>query len=47
MTRPLRSIHARVWTLLPWVLMAVFIVAVMARRSPTQPNMDLDWSASR
>jgi len=43
MTRPLRSAHRRIWSVLPLVVALVVIAGVMARRTTTPPNANLRW----
>jgi hypothetical protein len=47
MIRPLRRVHFRVWLVLIPVLYGVFIAGLLARRSATPPNPNLNWERYR
>ena len=43
MIQPLRRAHFRIWLVLAVVLYAVFVAALLARRSTTPLNSNLHW----
>jgi hypothetical protein len=47
MTQPLRRAHFRIWLALAVILYAVFAAGLLARRSATPPNPDLNWEQFR
>jgi hypothetical protein len=47
MTQPLRRAHFRIWVVLALVLYAVLIGGLLARRSTTPPNPNLNWEQYR
>ncbi len=47
MTARLRRAHARIWMFLPFVLALVFIGALLARRTSTPVNSNLEWRVYR
>ncbi len=47
MTQPLRRAHFRIWLALAAILYVVFVAGLLARRSATPPNPDLNWEQYR
>jgi hypothetical protein len=43
MTRPLRGAHFRIWVVLALLVYAVLIGGLLARRTTTPPNPNLNW----
>jgi len=44
MTRPLRRAHGRIWIVLGIAVYVVLIAGLVARRSATPRNPQLEWS---
>ena len=47
MTQPLRRAHLRIWLALAVILYAVFVAGLLARRSATPRNPNLNWEQYR
>ena len=47
MTQPLRRAHFRIWLALAVILYAVFVAGLLARRSATPRNPNLNWEQYR
>ena len=47
MTAPLRRAHYRIWVVLALVIYSIFIAGLLARRSTTPPNPNLNLERYR
>jgi len=47
MIQPLRRAHFRIWVVLAFLLYAVFLAGLLARRTTTPPNPTLHWEQLR
>ena len=47
MIQPLRRAHFRIWLVLAVAMYVVFIAGLLARRTTTPPNPDLNWEQYR
>ncbi len=47
MIRPLRRNHLRIWVVLPFLLYALLIAGLCARRSTTPANTAIQWERYR